>query len=210
VRSVRADGALVRVGVDGAADDGGTFDGAVLAVPAPVAARLLHAEGQLAQWLATVRTRSATAVALVLDRAPRVGWFGLSFPRASPPGRALVAATVQGNKPGLGGSTALVLLPAPDRAEELAAAEPETAVEALLAPLEAALPGVRERVVRARHYALPHGYTLFPPGYVAHLGSFQEAWLPPCVALAGGYRVAPTVEGAVRSGERAAARLLAG
>jgi len=210
VRRVRPEGQGARVEADGGAAGGERFDGVVVAVPAPVAARLLGADGALGEWLAAVRTRSSAAVGLVLDRPARVDWFGLSFPRASTPGRALVAATVQGNKAGLEGSTALVLMPAPARAEELAAALPEAAVEALLGPLEVALPGVRRRVVRARHYTFPNGYTLFPPGYVAHLARFRDDWLPAGVALAGGYRVAPTVEGAVRSGERAAERLLEG
>jgi predicted NAD/FAD-dependent oxidoreductase len=37
---------------------------------------------------------------------------------------------------------------------------------------------------------------------------FDEAWLPPGLALAGDYLVAPTAEGAVISGQRAATRLL--
>ena len=40
------------------------------------------------------------------------------------------------------------------------------------------------------------------------LQTFDEAWLPAGIALAGDYRVAPTVEGAMISGLRAARSLV--
>ena len=71
-------------------------------------------------------------------------------------------------------------------------------------------PRLERDVVRARVYRLPEGYTLFYPGYVRHIRSYDERWAPARIALAGDYRVAPTVEGAVISGARAAWRLLDG
>ncbi|MGH7448719.1 MAG: FAD-dependent oxidoreductase, partial [Longimicrobiales bacterium] len=64
-------------------------------------------------------------------------------------------------------------------------------------------------VTSAHVFRYDHGYTIFPPGYLGHIARFDDAWLPARVALAGDYLIAPTVEGAVRSGERAARRVLA-
>mgnify|MGYP006209594707 CR=1 FL=1 len=55
---------------------------------------------------------------------------------------------------------------------------------------------------------LREGYTLFRPGYLRHLLEYDANWLGANVALAGDYLVAPTVEGAVISGRRAANHLL--
>ncbi len=88
-------------------------------------------------------------------------------------------------------------------------APPEEALEVLLPAVERALPWIRGRVVRARRYRFPEGGALFYPGYLRHLARFEPGWLPARLALAGDYLVAPTVEGAVRSGLLAARRLQA-
>jgi protoporphyrinogen oxidase len=95
-------------------------------------------------------------------------------------------------------------------AAEAAVQEAVPLVGRVLSALEDAFPRLERDVVRARVYRLPEGYTLFYPGYVRHIRSYDESWAPARIALAGDYRVAPTVEGAVISGARAALRLLDG
>jgi protoporphyrinogen oxidase len=65
--------------------------------------------------------------------------------------------------------------------------------------------GTAEVVKIYRH---PEGHTQFWPGYIGHLRRFEADALHRRIALAGDYLVAPTVEGAVLSGERAAERVL--
>jgi protoporphyrinogen oxidase len=63
-------------------------------------------------------------------------------------------------------------------------------------------------VLRARVTFFPEGNPVFYPGYLRHLNSFAAGHLRKGIELAGDYLVAPTVEGAVRSGVAAANRLL--
>ena len=93
--------------------------------------------------------------------------------------------------------------------EALVEAEPERVVEALVPDVAAALPAARGRITDARVYRWPEGWTLFPPGYAARLSGLRriDAELGR-IALAGDYLYAPTVEGAVVSGVRAAERVL--
>jgi protoporphyrinogen oxidase len=59
----------------------------------------------------------------------------------------------------------------------------------------------------AKLYRHQEGYPLFYPGYLQHLRAFPAA-AQQRVCLAGDYMVSPTVEGAIRSGARAAQRLI--
>jgi protoporphyrinogen/coproporphyrinogen III oxidase len=205
VQSVTVSGDVVEV-------DGTRCDAAVVAVQAPRAAALLGADGALAQWLGTVRERSTFTVAYRLDRRFPGDWFGLSLPRTSVPGRRIAAVCAMSRKlPGLvEAGDAIVVMPAPHAVPELLAMDDASLAERLLRDLELVAPGVGARVVGdgGRVFRHDHGYTLFGPGYVRHLTAFDPSWLPPAIALAGDYLVAPSVEGAVRSGVRAADRLL--
>ncbi|HEX7241438.1 MAG TPA: FAD-dependent oxidoreductase [Longimicrobiaceae bacterium] len=185
------------------------FDAAVVALPAP-AARAVLAGWSAADALAAVRMRPTVSLALFLDRPAGVRWFGLSFPRAE--SRAVAAVCVEENKgPGLvpEGRGLLVVFPTPGAGEALAEAEPRRVVEALVPDVAGALPSVRGRITDAEVYRWPEGWTLFPPGYAARLPELRriDAGLGR-VALAGDYLYAPTVEGAVVSGVRAAERVL--
>lgn len=200
-------------------------DAAILAVPAPVARALMGpvdqpggagqpaAAARLGEWLAGVRFADEAVAALSLGCALPVDYFGLSFPEGTPPGDKLAAICVQGSK-GAGlnapGREVLVLVPAPAVMSRIVAATPREALDLLLPSVELVYPGIREQVTRARVYRFPGGRALFYPGYLEHLRHFDPTWLPPGLELAGDYLVAPTVEGAVRSGRRAAARLLRG
>lgn len=220
---VRERGGEVRTGVSAArveARGGGVevagegwserFDAAVVAVPAP-AARALLAGSPAADALAAVRMRPAVTLALLLDRPAGVRWFGLSLPRGE--SRAVAAVAVQENKgPGLvpAGRGALVVFPTPEAGERLLDAEPRAVVDALLPDVARALPGLGA-VTRAQVFRWRDGWTLFPPGYPGRLPELRRAVSGEArIALAGDYLFAPTVEGAVTAGVRAAGRLLEG
>jgi protoporphyrinogen/coproporphyrinogen III oxidase len=207
VRSVEADdgGVRLRLG-DGEVVD---HDAVVVAVPAREAARLVPG----ASWLSGIRSRSTATLVLGLERPVRPGWFGLSIPRTESPGGAVAAVCVQEEKAtgvvgGSGGS--LVVVPSPDAGEVWAEGEPGQAVEAAVPTLDVVLPGVRAAIREARLIRF-RGSTFVPePGHFDRVARFQDPTPSPRVALAGDYLVAPTVEGAVRSGVRAAERLLSG
>jgi protoporphyrinogen oxidase len=205
VRSVRATSAEADV-------DGEAYDGVVLAVPANRAAALLGATGALRGWLDAVLERSTFTVACRLDREFPGDYFGLSFPRVTEHGARVAAACIQGRKlSGLvpPGGDALVLLPTPPAAAALLAEPDERIAGLLLDDLESAVKGISRRVTATSVHRFDDAYTVFAPGHVRRLLQFDPLWLPPTVALAGDYLMSPSVEGAVRSGFRAA-RTLAG
>lgn len=189
------------------------YDGAVVAVPAPVVAGLVAAGTELEEWLAAVETTPAVTVALALDTPLDAGCFGLSFPRQTRPGRTIIAACFEHHKlPGLvpDGAGLIVAYAAPTIIPAMLADEPEAIVDQTLAALTDVFPRIADQVTRARVYRLREGYTLFYPGYLRHLARREERWLSPRIALAGDYLVAPTVEGAMISGRRAAKSLVRG
>jgi protoporphyrinogen/coproporphyrinogen III oxidase len=211
----------VSYGGDDVAIDGDVYDGVILAVPAPAAAALLRdaaagsggATGGAAgvvEWLAAVETRRTFTVAYRLDRAFPGDWFGLSFPRITEQGRRVAALCVQSRKlPDLVPSgDAVVVIPAPGAAQELYDGNDDAVAEALLSDMEAAVPGSARRVTATALHRHDGGYSLFGPGYLRRLRAFPAAMMPPRTALAGDYLVAPSVDGAMRSGRRAAQRLL--
>lgn len=208
VTGVRMQGAHIRVESASGAE---TYDAAVLAVPARVSLTLLEGDAALVSWLGKVESAPTATLALLLDRPLDVDYFGLSFPRGTSPGEVVVALCMQHRKiAGLvpGGRALVVAYPAPKIAPEMANASSAEVVERLLPAIEQVFRGVRAQIIHARAYRFPEGYTLFYPGYLRHILMFDEAWLPPGLALAGDYLVAPTAEGAVISGQRAAMRLL--
>lgn len=210
VREVRARPAGVEVVWEGG---GASHDAAVLAMPGPVAAEVARLEGAAREWFRGVRAVEAGSVALLVDGPVEANFFGLSFPRIEPPGDVVAALCIQDRKgawPHGAERTAIVVYPAPAAVGRILGEAPDDALAALLPAVERALPGIRGRVLRARIYRLPGGASLFYPGYLGHLARFRPAWLPDRLALAGDYLVAPTVEGAVRSGLGAARRLLRG
>ena len=187
-----------------------SFDGVVLALPASESARLL-AVGPVKEWLAGVRVAPTVTLALVLSQPVRADFFGLSIPRAQEDIEGIVAICVQERKTSQlvpKGRGALVVMPAPGFGQEFVALEPAEVLDRLLPSVERALPGTRAAVIRARTTRMSEGYTVFYPGYVQYLAKFNAVPLPATLALAGDYLCSPTVEGAVRSGEAAADRLL--
>jgi protoporphyrinogen/coproporphyrinogen III oxidase len=208
VRAVRA----LQQNDGGVSVDGERYSAAVLAVPANRAAALLDAGGELAAWLGAVRERSTLTVAYRLDRTMPGDWFALSFPRTSRPGQRTAVACVMSRKlQGLvpAGGDAVVAMPAPHALSQLMSRSDDDVAATLLADLESALRGISRRVTGARVFRYDDAYTVFDPGHVRRLLQYDPSWVPPGIALAGDYLMAPSVEGAVRSGIRAAHRIAA-
>ncbi len=185
------------------------FDAAVIAVPPVEALRLLEGSA-IVPWLRAVRAAPTCTLALVLKQPVPADYFGLSIPREASPG-PVVAVCVQERKvTGLvpSGKSALVVMAAPEHAAEMASLDPDEMLSRCLPAVERIFPGVRGLIMRARVTSFPEGNTIFYPGYVRHLRGFDPDAVPARCALAGDYLVAPTVEGAVRSGGAAAARVL--
>lgn len=203
VEAVSPDASGVRV--QGPALDA-EHDAVVIAVTAAEAKGLLPGAA-----LPAVRTRSTATLVLAMTGSYRTGWFGLSIPRSELRGSPLAAVCVQEEKetgvthPDRG---ALVLVPTPERAEAWAASEPRAVLEEAMPALERVLPGAGQRVAEARLIRFSPGGFVPYPGYFGELARFDASSLPPRVALAGDYLVAPTVEGGVRSGLAAAERII--
>ncbi len=121
----------------------------------------------------------------------------------------VAALCVQSEKgTGLGGvGDALVVVPAPAVAEHWAVAPASEILSSALPAVERVLPGLRDRVREARVIRLEDGVFVPAPGHFEAVRAWDGADLPANVALAGEYLVAPTVEGAVRSGLAAGRRL---
>lgn len=186
------------------------YDAVVVATPAAEARVLLGGAAELTGWLERVVAAPFVSMAVVTERPVRTGWFGLAVPRIERPGDRLVAACVEAKKAqgmvpeGVG---LIVAFPAPARVPALLEAAPDRTPPEILPVLDQTFGDVSRRAKVVKVYRHMEGHTQFYPGYIRHLLEFREAWLPARVALAGDYLVAPTVEGAVVSGERAAVRI---
>jgi oxygen-dependent protoporphyrinogen oxidase len=182
------------------------FDGAVLALPAPQVAGLINLPAGVAEWMTRVEYSSSAVLAVVLKRPLAADFFGLSVLRTEADVRDLVAVCVQARKTeGLvpQGKGLLICLGAPEANPGLLA-NPETGAQRMLAALERIFPSTRAQIHRVKMYRHTYGYPVFYPGYLKHLRRFPGEMLPSNIRLAGDYLVAPTVEGAIRSGMRAA------
>lgn len=199
----------VEATVSGVQVDGQSFDGAVLAAPPRVVRQIFMPDPVTAQWLQGVRYAASAVLAIVLRERIPAQYFGASIPRNCA-ADDLVAVCVQHQKlPGLvpEDRSLLICLGAPAVNEELIA-QPQAAVERMLGAAEVLLPGTRARITHAKLYRHVDGYPQFYPGYLNHLRGFPLTAQTHHVMLAGDYLVSPTVEGAIRSGERAAVQLI--
>lgn len=181
----------------------------VVALPPGAAAALLPDLLPDLPLLAEARVRSTAVLVLATRRPVDTGWFGLSIPRTEPAGATLAAICVQAEKATdvvgpEGGS--LVLVPSPPVGERWAAADPGEILDEAMVGLGNVLPEASADVIEARLVRLEDAVWLPGPDHFARLSAFRPASLPPWLALAGDYLVAPTVEGAVRSGLAAADR----
>ncbi|HEX6966452.1 MAG TPA: FAD-dependent oxidoreductase [Gemmatimonadaceae bacterium] len=189
--------------------------GAVVATGPRTARELLAphlvAHAPMLEWLGSVPLRPSWTLALVLDVPLRRDVFGV-FPDVRT-ARTVSACAIYGTKLGHTAPTerdVVLAWPTPDCAERLAGASSGVVTAAMLPEIEAVLPEVRGHVTRARLYRFDEGTPIASPGFAAHRARGRELadQLPLPIALAGDYLTAPLIEGAVASGERAAARLL--
>jgi len=199
-------------GVEVLWDRGGALhEAVVVAVPARSAVTIVPLDGPIRAWFQEIRHLPAAAIALVVDGRISADYFGLSVPRVEAPGKALAALCIQGRKAaGLDGEgkSVIVAYPSPSIMRRIFEAAPEAVLDQVLPSIEDVLPEIRGRITRARVYRFPDAGVEFYPGYLRHRAAFDADWLPSRLAVAGDYLVAPTVEGAVRSGLAAARRLL--
>jgi protoporphyrinogen oxidase len=189
-------------------------DGAVIAT-GPRAARallapLLDRASPLLAWLARVELRRTWTLAVAIEGEPDRRAFGvLQHVRDA---RTVSACAVHGAKLEHGapaGRDVVLAWPTPDAAERLADAETAAIVGAMMPEVEALVPDVRGRVRRVRVYRTDEGTPLPRPGFAADRarGRALAAELGPAVRVAGDYLTMPMIEGAVASGEWAAALL---
>lgn len=190
-----------------------TADGLVIATgprsAATLLAPILVGGHPLPRWLSSVALRSTWTVALVLDRAARRDAFGVFHD--APHARRVSACAVHGaamsNPPA---DRDLVLAwPTPDAIADLQREEASAMVRAMLPEIETLVPEVRGHVVRARVYRFDEGTPVAHPGFAAERahGRALAAELEAAIVLAGDYLTAPLIEGAVASGNEAAALL---
>ena len=206
-----ASGGFTATAADGRAFAG---DAVIVAVPAPIAARI--ADPLLAtperQFLSGVCYAPALSVSAALCRplVPRARFAAIAD--GAPLGALLVEPGYRGGRLPTGGG--LALLRATGR---FAAAHPETPSETLekelLAEGDRVWPGLSRSVEFTRVFRYAHGAPRFDVGAYRALARFERVQADRRaagrrLAFAGDYLVHPSLEGMVRSGERAAAELL--
>lgn len=163
----------------------------------------------LPQWLAAVPLRSTLTLALALDSTPPHDSFGVfQDVRVA---RTVSACAVHGAKhPSAHADRDVVLAwPTPRSLDAMRDMSAESITAQMLPDAEALVPEVRGHVTRARVYRFNHGSPVPFVGFVrdrARASALaRDIELP--IALAGDYLTIPLIEGAVASGEDAAARI---
>jgi predicted NAD/FAD-dependent oxidoreductase len=189
-------------------------DAVVIATGAPAARALLSAaigdSHALVAWLATVPTRPTWTVMLALGRELQADTFGVL---ANPAEARLVSACALPSgrwRPQAQAEGIVLAWPTPNGVERLGAQTATESVAAIRPEIERLVPETRGAVTHARVFRFDEGTPLTPPGFLAHRAAGRElaATLTVPIALAGDYLMMPLVEGAVASGELAAARIV--
>ena len=201
----------VRVRTEGG--ESWSADGLVVATGPRSAATLLApilASGHpLPRWLSSVALRSTWTVALALDRAARRDAFGVFHD--APHARRVSACAVHGASMSTPPADRDLVLawPTPDAIADLHGEESSTMVAEMLPEIETLVPEVRGHVTRARVYRFDEGTPVAHPGFAAERahGRALAAELEAPIVLAGDYLTVPLIEGAVASGNEAAALL---
>jgi protoporphyrinogen/coproporphyrinogen III oxidase len=188
---------------------------ALVIATSPSAARTLlgPAIGEshaLVAWLASLITRPTWTVMLALERSMRADTFGVL---ADPTEAAMVSACAlpAGRWKASTHADGIVLAwPTPSAVEQLANRPGTEIVAAMMPEIERLVPETRGAVERARVFRFDEGTPLASPGFLAHraAGRQLEDAVDLPVALAGDYLTMPLIEGAVISGEQAAARIV--
>lgn len=194
------------------AGDRQRYAGVVMATPAMVTASILHgANPDLIDWLRGVRYRPAVTLGLLLNQSVGARYFGISFAREA--AQTVVAACIEENKVASlvpEGRGMLVAFARPDVAPRLVDADPQLILDAMIADLVLAFPGIDRMVERARLYRWRTGNPIFYPGYLQRLGEFRRGGVEGHgrVTVAGDYLYGASVEGAVTAGTLAAERMM--
>ncbi|GGS26687.1 protoporphyrinogen/coproporphyrinogen oxidase [Actinokineospora fastidiosa] len=194
-------GARLRVG-----DADVTARQVVLAVPAPVAAAL---DPAAPAYVRAVPYRPMVKVACLLDTPvlPVEGTFGLFVPPVENPMFAGLVVDERRHPDRVPPGRGLVTLVAgPGAAAELAAGPPERAVEVLTAEADRYLPGLRCRDTVVSQFR--HGLPMPTPAALAARPDFVRRPPSPVEYAGDWYALRPSSEGAVRSAELVAARVL--
>jgi oxygen-dependent protoporphyrinogen oxidase len=209
--SRRASGGF-RVGTDGG--DALAADAVVVAVPAPVGARLLsEIDARLAYELGAIPMGSAATVTLAFERRDvqhPLDAYGFVVPYVER--RPSMAATFasqkwEGRAPS--GKVLIRLFLGGPTGEPLLARDDEALVEVARAEL-AALLGVRRRPLLQRVYRYISAMPQYHVGHLARVARIEERERAvPGLALAGNALHGVGIPDAVRSGEAAAERVLA-
>ncbi|GAA3863877.1 protoporphyrinogen/coproporphyrinogen oxidase [Streptomyces sedi] len=212
VRRVAVDGELARLEVG---ERSWTARAVVLAVPAPVAARLHanpRAEERAFLQACTFSPMLKVSCALSRPLTPRGGrsLYALLTPRVEEEtlaGLVLDHAKHPGRVPP--GRGLVSLIASPRQLPALLEAPPQEAVERLTEAGERFLPGLRAARTDAWVHAFPHGLPEATPTALRRRGAFHQR-PPGPVEYAGDWvLLRPASEGAVRSAALAAARVLA-
>jgi len=207
-----AGGRAVRVSTRDAS--GRTWEGsAVVIATDPRTAHALLAphlcpDDALARWLAAIPIRDTLTLALALDSVPPRDAFGVFQDVRT--ARAVSACVVHGAKHAARVERDAVLAwPTPAAFDTLRAASPESIATQMLPEVEALVPEVRGHVTRARVYRFEPGSPIPYVGFVRDraTGAALADSIALPIALAGDFLTTPLIEGAVASGEHAAARI---
>jgi protoporphyrinogen oxidase len=188
-------------------------DAAIIATGPRAAAALLSAhrapDDALITWLTTVPMRSTFTLALVVDAAtPRDA---VAIYRDVREARNVSACVMHNAKFADVARPRDVVLgwPTPAAVDALRDASAEHIATAMLPEMETLVPALRGHVTRARVYRYDEGSPIAFPGFArdrARARMLADSLDLP-VGLAGDYLTTPLIEGAVASGERAAAQL---
>lgn len=199
-------------------DDGRSFAGeaAVVAVPAPVALRMTAGLLSTAErsFLESVRYASSLGVAAALCRplAPRPRHVAVATDTGSPLGAALVEPGFRGGRVPAGRGLAHLRATA-EFAEANHGTPSETVTKELLAAFDDLWPGAGRSVDFTRVFRHRFGAPRFRVGHYRALARFRRVQADRHaagrrLAFAGDYLVHPSWEGALRSGQSAAAEIL--
>lgn len=217
VTAIHRDGAALDV----VSEQGGSWhaDGVVVATSphqaATLLAGLLPADADMLDWLREIPLRPTWTLALALDTPMPREAFGL-FHDASR-ARIVSACAVCGARSRTGWMDRDVVLawPTPGAVHALLHASADERTRAMLPEVEALIPAVRGHITRARLYHFAEGSPIPEPGFAAAHAhgralARELARAPgPPITVAGDYLTVPLIEGAVASGEHAAALILA-
>jgi protoporphyrinogen oxidase len=186
----------------------------VIATGAATARVLLDGTHQatqpLARWLESITTRPTWTAMLALKHPVPADAFGvLADPALS---TTVSACALPGGRWRASREPDDVVLawPTPDAVDRLRDRSATDIVAAMMPEIERLVPQVRGSVERARVFRFDDGTPVATPGFVAHRATGRRLadTLSLPIALAGDYLTMPLVEGAVSSGERAAARVV--